>query len=125
MINIVNTDAINIESSKDDIVEHIIESGHSRFPVYKGSKENIVGIITARDFYYVYFQSEIFILQDIIREPLFINSNTKISHLLREMQKKKIHMCIVKDGQDILGIITLEDILEEIVGEIEDERFLG
>lgn len=123
MIDLSNADLINIKSSKDEIVEQIIHSGHSRFPVYENERENIVGIITARDFYYVYFQSEIFILQDIIREPLFISGSMKISQLLREMQRRKTHMAVVvREEKGTAGIITLEDILEEIVGEIEDER---
>lgn len=126
MIAISDADLINITSSKDEIVEQIIRSGHSRFPVYANERENIVGIITARDFYYVYFQSEIFILQDIIREPLFISRNMKISQLLREMQRRKTHMAVVvREDKRTAGIITLEDILEEIVGEIEDERYNG
>lgn len=126
MIDLSNADLINIKSSKDEIVEQIIHSGHSRFPVYANERENIVGIITARDFYYVYFQSEIFILQDIIREPLFISGSMKISQLLREMQRRKTHMAVVvREEKRTAGIITLEDILEEIVGEIKDERYNG
>ncbi len=123
MIGIESVDMISINNTKEEIIDKIIATGHSRFPVYDKTKDNIIGIMTARDFYYVYFESEAFILKDILRKPITINSEEKISNLLREMQKKKIHMALVKDSSGIIGIITLEDIVEEIIGEIEDERF--
>ncbi len=123
MIGIESVDMISAGSPKEEIIDKIISTGHSRFPVYEGHKDNIIGIMTARDFYYVYFESEAFILKDILRRPIFVSSEEKISNLLREMQKKKIHMALVKDAKGVAGIITLEDIIEEIVGEIEDERF--
>jgi len=124
MIDINSVDMIDIAASKDEIIDRIIASGHNRFPVYEKNRDNIIGIVSARDFYYVYFQSEVFILRDIIRKPLFVYANTKISLLLRDMQKKKMHMAIVQQEERVIGIITLEDIIEEIVGEIEDERFI-
>ncbi|MCX7945011.1 MAG: hemolysin family protein [Deltaproteobacteria bacterium] len=123
MIGIENVDMISINSTKEEIIDIIISTGHSRFPVYDTSKNNIIGVMTARDFYYVYFESEAFILRDILRKPIFVNSEERISSLLREMQKRKTHMSIVKDQTGVIGIVTLEDIIEEIVGEIEDERF--
>ncbi|MCX7957422.1 MAG: hemolysin family protein [Deltaproteobacteria bacterium] len=123
MIGIESVDMISIDCTKEEIVDRIISTGHSRFPVYEGKKDNITGIMTARDFYYVFFESEAFILRDILRKPIFVSSEEKISSLLREMQKRKIHMAIVRESENVIGIITLEDIVEEIVGEIEDERF--
>jgi len=124
MIDIKSVDMIDAAVSRDEIIDRIIISGHNRFPVYEKSRENIIGIVSARDFYYVYFQSEVFILKDIIRKPLFVNADTKISLLLRDMQKKKMHMAMVQQSGRVVGIVTLEDIIEEIVGEIEDERFI-
>ncbi len=123
MIGIESVYLISVDSSKEDVVDKIISSGHNRFPVYGKDKNDILGIMTARDFYYVYFESDVFILRDIIRKPLFVGLNEKISNLLMEMQKKKLHMAIVQERGEVLGIVTLEDIIEEIVGEIEDERF--
>lgn len=123
MIGIESVDMIAADCSKDEIVDKIITSGHSRFPVYERSKDNIIGIMTARDFYYVYFESEIFILKDILRKPIFVSCEERISTLLREMQKKKTHMAVVTENTQVVGIVTLEDIIEEIVGDIEDERF--
>ncbi len=123
MISINSVDMISLNDKREDIVDMIITSGHNRFPVYLNDKNNIIGIMTARDFYYVYFQSDVFILNDILRKPIYTGPEERISHLLREMQKMRQHMAVVKDDEHILGIITLEDIIEEIVGEIEDEKF--
>lgn len=123
MIEIGSVDMISADSSKEEVVDKIISSGHNRFPVYDKDKNNIIGIMPARDFYYVYFQSEVFILKDVIRKPIFVGADEKISNLLRDMQKRKMHMAIVQENNQILGIVTIEDIIEEIVGEIEDERF--
>lgn len=123
MIPVDEVIMISIDNTKEEIIDVITSSGHNRFPVYEGSRDNIIGIMSARDFYYVYFESSVFILRDILRRPIFVNPDEKISNLLREMQKKKMHMAIVSDKETIRGIITLEDIIEEIVGDIEDELF--
>lgn len=97
------------------------EKGHSRFPVYREDIDNILGIATVKDLLFVDDFSETR-LEALIRPTFFIPENKKIDELLREMRKKKIHMAIVLDEYGgTSGLVTLEDILEEIVGEIEDE----
>ena len=114
--------ALDINISKDLIVRKVIEEGYSRLPVYSGSMDNIIGIIYSKDLLSLLEHRDLIILQDIIRPPYFVHESKKISQLLREFQQKKVHLAIVVDefgGTE--GILTMEDILEEIVGEIHDE----
>lgn len=97
------------------------EKGHSRFPVYREDIDNILGIATVKDMLFVDDFSETR-LEALIRPTFFIPESKKIDELLRDMRKKKMHMAIVLDEYGgTSGLVTLEDILEEIVGEIEDE----
>lgn len=110
-------------SSMDDVLEMAVESGYSRFPVYKDSPENIVGIINMKDLLNVVVNKGLVVFQDIISPPVFVPGSKKVTELLREFQQGHTHIAIVKDEAGrVEGMITLEDLLEEIVGEIKDEH---
>jgi len=114
--------ALDINIPRDALVRKVIEEGYSRLPVFNGSMDHIVGIIYSKDLLSLLEHRDLIILQDIIRQPYFVHESKKISKLLREFQQKKVHLAVVVDefgGTE--GIITIEDILEEIVGEIHDE----
>lgn len=114
--------AVDIRSPKDVLIRNVIEEGYSRLPVYDGSIDKVVGIIYSKDLLSLLEHRDLIILQDIIRQPYFVHESKKISQLLREFQQRKVHLAIVIDefgGTE--GIITIEDIVEEIVGEIHDE----
>lgn len=114
--------AINVEEDPRRVLRRVAEEGYSRMPVYSGSIDNIVGIIYAKDLIAMAEGSGAIVLQDILRSPYYVPESKKISQLLREMQRNKVHLAIVVDefgGTE--GIVTLEDVLEEIVGEIQDE----
>jgi putative hemolysin len=114
--------ALNIEMQREAIIKIVLEEGYSRMPVYRGTIDNIIGIIYTKDLLGLIEYRDLIILQDIIRPAYFIPETTKISKLMRDLQKGKIHMAVVIDefgGTE--GIITMEDVLEEIVGEIHDE----
>jgi CBS domain containing-hemolysin-like protein len=114
--------AININTSIEEIVDIMIEEGFSRFPVYKDNLDNIVGVIYSKDLLNVWKDKELLIIHDIIRPPLFINYKWKIHEVLKEFQKGRTHLAIVtNDDNKVVGVITIEDLLEEIVGEIYDE----
>lgn len=114
--------AINIYDKLDDIFMKVAETGYSRLPVYKDSPENIVGIINMKDLLNLSCNRELIVLQDIIYPATFVIESKKVTDLLKEFQKGHTHLAIVQDAKGkIAGIVTLEDLIEEIVGEIEDE----
>jgi putative hemolysin len=114
--------AIDINDSPDALLKIATDERFSRYPVYEDNLDNIKGIIHSRDLLYVYTHKELFVLDDILKPAYFVPDSKKTSELLRNMQKNKYHMAIVLDefgGTD--GLITMEDVLEEIVGDIQDE----
>jgi gliding motility-associated protein GldE len=114
--------AINIKYGFDKIVPIIINSGFSRIPVYSGSFDSVKGILYAKDVLPYTNNPGSFKWQALLRPPYFVPETKKINDLLKEFQTKKIHMAVVIDEYGgTSGIVTLEDILEEIVGEITDE----
>ncbi len=115
--------AIDIDQSIEEIKTTFFKERYSRIPVFDGSIDNIIGILSERDFLTALIQKEQVDIQPLLREPLLVVESMKISSLLPELQKNKIHMAIVIDEYGgTAGLITLEDILEEIVGEIWDEH---
>jgi len=118
----IHVTAIDIKSGFDKIVPVIISSGFSRIPVYSGSFDSVKGILYAKDVLPYTNNPANFKWQALLRPPYFVPETKKINDLLKEFQTKKIHMAVVIDEYGgTSGIITLEDILEEIVGEITDE----
>jgi putative hemolysin len=118
----IDVTAIDIKSGFDKIVPEIINSGFSRIPVYSGSFDTVKGILYAKDLLPYTNNPASFKWQAFLRPPYFVPETKKINELLKEFQTRKIHMAVVIDEYGgTSGIITLEDILEEIVGEITDE----
>ncbi len=114
--------AINLEDPREKIFQVVTEEGYSRLPVYKETIDNIVGVIYTKDLISAAEHRELIMLQDIIRPAFFAASTKQIGNLLKEMQRNKVHMAILVDEYGgVEGLITMEDILEEIVGEIQDE----
>jgi len=131
-IMIPRTDIVcaEIESRVEDIVDIIITHGHSRIPVFKDNKDNIVGIIHAKDLLRLALKQSLdcssdaqeALLANIIREPLFIPDTKNVMEMLLEFQSRKNHLAIALDEYGgTSGLLTFEDVLEEIVGDIEDE----
>jgi gliding motility-associated protein GldE len=118
----IDVTAIDIRTGFDKMVQVIIESGFSRIPVYSCSFDNVKGILYAKDVLPYTANPANFKWQALLRPPYFVPQTKKINDLLKEFQTKKIHMAVVIDEYGgTSGIVTLEDILEEIVGEISDE----
>jgi putative hemolysin len=114
--------ALDVETKPETIVKIVLEEGYSRLPVYKGTIDNILGIVYTKDLLGMIEYRNLILLQDVIRPAYFVPETKRISQLMRELQKQRSHMAVVIDefgGTE--GIITMEDILEEIVGEIHDE----
>jgi CBS domain containing-hemolysin-like protein len=114
--------AIDISLSNGEIVRKILDSKHSRIPVYSGSIDNIVGTLGIRNFLKAYRKDPSINLKKTLTEPFFVRDCAKIDDLLTIMRQKKIYLAYVTDESDrVLGIVTIEDFLEELVGEIWDE----
>jgi CBS domain containing-hemolysin-like protein len=114
--------ALDVNSKYEEIMRTVLESGYSRLPVYKDAPANIIGVVNVKDLLNFWEHKELIILQDMIYQPTFVSGSRKVNDLLNEFQKGSTHMAIVVDAQGkIEGIVTLEDLLEEIVGEIADE----
>ena len=115
--------AIDIKTPFKDVIPQIIESGYSRIPVFSGPFDKVQGILYVKDILPHYHKPNTFNWQSLLRPPYFVPETKRINDLLEEFQTKKIHLAIVIDEYGgTSGIITLEDILEEIVGEIPDEH---
>jgi putative hemolysin len=115
--------AVQIDRSPQEILSLIEEEQFSRYPVFGKALNDIRGILYAKDFLTLYGKTGQVDVRKIIRPPFFIPETMKISLLLREMQKKRIHMALVVDEYGgVSGLVTIEDLLEEIVGEIRDEH---
>jgi putative hemolysin len=113
---------IDINAHIDVILDLVLESGYSRLPVHRDSPDNIVGVINMKDLLNLSVNKDLIVLQDILYPPTFVAGSKKVVELLKDFQKGHTHIAIVVDAKGAVeGLVTLEDILEEIVGEIEDE----
>lgn len=118
--------AIELDTAPTVALRFISETGFSRYPVYHDSLDNIVGVLYNKDVFISIEQNRPLVIKDLIRPPYFVPNSVMISRLLREMQRRKVHIAIVVDEHgDVDGLVTIEDLLEEIVGEIEDEYDIG
>ena len=114
---------LKVEASRDEALERIVEAGYSRIPLCDGDTDNIVGLLYAKDLLKKMHESAAPVkLASIARAPTFVPETKKVAELLREMQEQRVHMAIVVDEYGgTAGLVTIEDLLEEIVGEIVDE----
>ena len=121
-IKIKDVDMIELDQNNQQIIEKIKLNRYSRMPVYDKSRENIVGILQASLYLKRFLENGNAIVKEIMNEPIFVDEDKLINDLLTELSSNKFHMAVVRDkGNKTMGIVTLEDILEELVGEIWDE----
>jgi len=123
MVPRIDVVAIEAQTRVRDALNIIVEAGHSRVPVYTDNIDNVVGLLYAKDLLaYWRDNGEPGLVQNLVREVYYVPETKPASELLRELQQRKIHMAIVVDEYGgMAGLVTIEDILEEIVGEIQDE----
>jgi magnesium and cobalt transporter len=121
MVAAPRMDLIDIEASLDDTLHQVIDTGHSRFPVFESERDNMVGILLAKDLLKLQ-RSPTLNVRTLLRPPVFVPESKSLNDLLREFRNTRNHMALVVDefGR-IAGLITIEDVLEQIVGDIEDE----
>ncbi|MFG6465090.1 HlyC/CorC family transporter [Roseateles sp. BYS87W] len=121
MVAAPRMDLLDIDAPYDELLGLVIDSGHSRFPVYEGSRDNIIGILLAKDLLKMQRAPELN-LRALLRPTVFVPESKGLNELLRDFRSNRSHLAIVIDEfGNTAGLITIEDVLEEIVGEIEDE----
>ncbi|MBC8505944.1 MAG: HlyC/CorC family transporter [Anaerolineales bacterium] len=124
MVPRIDVQALEIGTPLSDAVEFLLSTGFSRTPVFEESIDNILGLIYAKDLLQVWQEGNgtADIRRDLLRDPYYVPEAKKVDELLGEMQKRRVHMAIVVDEYGgVAGVVTLEDIIEEIFGEIQDE----
>ena len=115
-------DVIDIKESPDQFIPTVIQTGHSRFPVIGESKDNVIGILLAKDLLRYYAGEEEFDVREMLRPVVFIPEAKPLNVLLKDFRRNRNHMAIVVDEYGgVAGMITIEDVIEQIVGDIEDE----
>ena len=121
MVNTKRMDLLDIEADYDELLHLVIDTGHSRFPVYEGRRENVIGILMAKDLLKLQRSPDLN-LRTLLRPAVFVPESKGLNELLRDFRSNRNHLAIVIDEfGNTAGLITIEDVLEEIVGEIEDE----
>jgi CBS domain containing-hemolysin-like protein len=122
MIPLREVDMVSLRATEQDLFDVCAEEGHQRVPVYEEERENIVGIVYSKDLLHLLLNDQLIKIPDILHEPLFVHPMMKVTTLLKEFLKRKLHIAIVGHKTQAVGLVTLEDLLEEIVGEIEEEQ---
>lgn len=115
---------IPLEKALEKVIDKIIKSGHSRFPVYRDTIDNVVGILYVKDIFIRSRQlsKDELNVETVMRKPYFVPDSKRLDSLLREMKARRVHIAVAVDEYGgVSGIVTLEDVIEEIVGEIRDE----
>ena len=121
MVPRAQMDVVDIHETPEQFLPKVIEAGHSRFPVIGENKDDIVGILLAKDLLR-YFAGQEFQVREMLRPAVFIPESKRLNVLLRDFRRNRNHMAIVVDEYGgVAGLVTIEDVLEQIVGEIEDE----
>lgn len=115
-------DVIDISQTPDQFIPFVIETAHSRFPVIESNKDNVIGILLAKDLLRYYAEKESFNVRDMLRPAVYIPESKHLNVLLKDFRNNRNHMALVVDEYGgIAGLVTIEDVVEQIVGDIEDE----
>ncbi|MCG2759659.1 MAG: CBS domain-containing protein, partial [Candidatus Delongbacteria bacterium] len=113
---------VSFDTEREKFVDLIVETGHSRVPIYKDNSDNVVGIIYARDLLDMWRGGVVFTVDDLLRSVITVNEEKKVNELMRQFKKGETHLVLVKNAENkVVGLVTIEDIIEEVFGEILDE----
>jgi CBS domain containing-hemolysin-like protein len=122
MVPRTDTVFLSADASKDELLALIAESEHSRFPVYQDTIDNVTGILYVKDVLKNLVRNDPFDIRTLLRKPFFVPLSKHIDDLLRELRRRRVHIAVVVDEYGgVSGIVCMEDIIEEIVGDIQDE----
>ncbi|MFO0878666.1 MAG: hemolysin family protein [Gemmataceae bacterium] len=114
---------LELSTHPDQVLEAVRTSAHTRMPVYESELDNVVGIVNTKDLFYLFSLQGVVVLSDALYPPLYLRPHETVANALRLFKKAHRHMALIRDDDGrILGLLTLEDVLEEIVGDIEDEH---
>lgn len=123
MVQRLKVTGMNVNTSMEEAMKLVLKEGYSRYPVFEGSLDEVIGIVHSKDIVANHYEKSGKVLRDILRPAFYITEGKTIDTLLREFQKKKVQMAVViNEFGGTRGIVTLEDILEELVGDIQDEH---
>jgi CBS domain containing-hemolysin-like protein len=122
MVPRIDTVFISADADREELLSRIIESGHSRFPVYEETIDNVIGILYVKDILKSLVRNDTIDLRKLARKPFFVPESKRIDDLLRELRRRKVHIAVVVDEYGgVSGIVCMENIIEEIIGDIQDE----
>lgn len=122
MVPRIDVAFVALDMSADALLDKVCEGGYSRYPVYRETIDNVVGLLYAKDVLQSLIQDEKIQIERLIRKPYFVPESMRLDSLLREMKRRRVHMAIgVDEYGGVSGIVSMEDIIEEIVGDIQDE----
>ena len=122
MVPRTDTVFLSADDTTEKLLECIRESEHSRFPVYKDTVDNVIGILHIKDVLRALSENKPFDINELVRKPFFVPVSKHIDDLLMELRRKKVHIAVVVDEYGgVSGIVSMEDIIEEIIGDIQDE----
>ncbi len=122
MVPRIDTIFLSLDQPVEELLEKIAESGHSRFPAYRDTIDNVVGVLYVKDLLRFFARSQAVDLPTLLRKPFFVPESKRIDDLLREFKRRHVHIAVAVDEYGgVSGIVCMEDIIEEIVGDIQDE----
>lgn len=122
MVPRIDSVFLGLDMSPEELVTRISETGHSRFPVYKDTIDNVVGMLYAKDLLQYLTNGKEIRIEQILRKSFFVPESKRLDSLLREMKRRRVHIAVAVDEYGgVSGIVCMEDIIEEIVGDIQDE----
>ena len=122
MVPLAQVVSVSRQAGHEEILQVLTEEGHSRLPIYRDSPDEIIGIIYAQEILHIWREGMLIVLEDLVHPPFQVSPNRRITDLLQEFQKRRVQIAIVVDEKGkALGLATLEDLIEEIVGEIEED----
>jgi len=122
MVPRIDTVSISVAATREELLSAIVESGHSRFPVYEDTIDKVIGILYAKDVLKALVKSGDVNTRELLRKPFFVPESKRIHELLREFRRRRVHIAVVVDEYGgVSGIICMENILEQIIGDIQDE----
>jgi CBS domain containing-hemolysin-like protein len=122
MVPRIDTVFIPADADREELLERIMESGHSRFPVYEETIDNVVGILYVKDLLKSLVRGEPIDVRKLARAPFFVPESKHIDDLLKELRRRKVHIAVAVDEYGgVSGIVSMENIIEEIIGDIQDE----